>query len=388
MPIEASIREVSATPTAPRAMDAGRKSDGPGNKRPRAMVVMTSGRGNVSNVATTAEEPAFHIGAIHVRALARLGYDVCATGSQDPGALLRETISFARRFQGTKLAVIAQGYGTTAAALRGTLCSRPAFVYHTWKVPFTGPARISARMMDTVADRVIRRAALVVLNSMTQQRQIAERYPRVPSIWAPVTADIDWWRPGPVETDLPGRLNLPAQQFLMCVGDIDRDEELPVALAQRLARPLVRVTRDPKTAQRALEASARAALREGHVLVDISWAQLRDLYRSAWAVLLAPVTSLHPAGLNGLTETMACGTPVLFPRGPTAEGYVQDGADGVLFDELTVDCVAAAAGVYAQPESRQRIAAAARATCQERLNFDTAAGLLVERLTTLGYRIE
>lgn len=356
-----------------------------GGGKPLATVVLSSGTGINSNVRSTPDEPAFHIGAIHTRVFEALGYAPQAIGSNDAGALLREGLAFSRRLEGSKLAVVQQGYGTIAGAMRVVSSVSPRIIYHTWKVPFTGPARLTSRAMDAASDLVIRRAPLVILNSMIQQRMIAERYRWVPSIWIPVGVDKDWWCPGPQETGVLAPLGYLPGEFLMCVGDVDRDEDLPVALAQRLGRPLVRVTRDPNTVRRAKEAAAKAGLKHSHVLTGIAWRELRDLYRAAWAVLLAPVTSLHPAGLNGLTESMSCGAPVLFPNSPTPEGYVRSGENGMLYDQMTVDSIAAAAEVYQHPESRARISSAARLTCEQRLGFDAAAKIVVDRLRDLGW---
>lgn len=380
---------VSQPPPAAPACAAAPSRAAPGGDaavaaRKPAYMVLGAAQGANAVVTSTPNDPAFHLGAVHTRALAWAGYEPRVIASERPGRLLREGWSFARQIADGELAVVVQGYGTFAAAMRTALHRRPRVVLHTWKVPGVGSRRLSTRANDAVMARVIRRAALVVLNARWQQRHVDEHYPKTPTVWVPVAEDVDWWRPGEAETELVRSLDLPAGGFLMCVGDVDRDESLPVALAQRLGRPLVRVTRDPRTADRARAAAAAAGMRDSRVLHWVTWPQLRDLYRTAWAVLLAPTTWVHPAGLNGLTEALSCGAPVLFPNTPTAEGYVTSGVEGMLYDELTLDCVAAAARAYEDAAVRQRVSAAARLKAETDLTFDAAATTVAARLRELG----
>ena len=333
----------------------------------------------------TAGEPAMHVGATYVRGFERAGYRAHAVGSSEPARMVREGWRYSRMIRQAPLASVVQGYSNFAALFSrvGLSGQRPRIVMHTWKVPWTGSMHLSARLMDRVLEKVIQSSALTVLVSPGQKRLIEKNYPQVPTAWVPVAADTQWWTPGPPQTDLLDRLKVRPGEFLLVGGDVDRDEDAPVGVAMKLGRPLIRVTKDPRTAQRAQEAFKRLGVGDAHCVCKVPWTELRDLYRSAWAVLIAPTASYHPAGLTSLSETLACGGAVLFPRTATAEGYVRDGDNGVLFDSMKVDDILAACRVLDQPGARQRIAAAARQTCDELLNFDRVAQILADRLREL-----
>ena len=100
-------------------------------------------------------------------------------------------------------------------------------------------------------------------------------------------------------------------------------------------------------------------------------------------MLASPVLSYHPAGLTGLTEGMATGTPLLFPRSVTVEGYAEDGINALLYDEMTVESVAAAAARLNEPGTRLSISEAARDTCETRLNYNAASETLAEAIVAL-----
>jgi hypothetical protein len=340
----------------------------------------------------TPEEPALHVGATYVRALQRAGYRPLAAGyrplalgSQHPGNMIREGWRYSRRIRQAPLAAVVQGYATFAARLAGVGLRgrRPQIIIHTWKVPGTGATRLSARLMDRVLAGVIQSSSLTVLVSPEQKRMIESLYPGVPTAWVPVAADTHWWTPGPPQTDMLERLGVSPGQFLLVGGDVDRNEDVPVQVAAKLGRPLVRVTKDPRTAANADAAFKRLGARDARCVCRARWTELRDLYRCAWAVLIAPTTSQHPAGLTTLSEALASGAPVLFPRSPTAEGYLRHGDNGVLFDAMQPHDILTACRTLDEAGVRARISAAARRTCDELLNLERAAQILSDRLREL-----
>lgn len=354
------------------------------SNKPNAYVLLHRGD-DTQRIHAKPHEPALHVGATYIRALERAGYQPQPVGSAHSGRMVREGWRYSRLIRPAPLAAVVQGYGTFAARFSriGLSRQRPRIIMHTWKVPWTGSNHFTARMMDRVLERVIQASSLTVLVSPEQKRLIEKSYPRVPTAWVPVAADTRWWTPGPPQTDLLDRLNVKLGEFLLVGGDVDREEDAPIGVAAKLARPLVRVTKDPRTADKANAAFARLGAHDAHCVCQIPWTELRDLYRSAWAVLIAPTASYHPAGLTTLSEALACGAPVLFPRNTTAEGYVRDGENAVLFDSMKVPDILAACKALDDAEARQRIAAAARRTCDELLNLDRAAEILAERLREL-----
>jgi hypothetical protein len=239
-------------------------------------------------------------------------------------------------------------------------------------------------MNDRVLQHVVKRARLVVVVSREQQRWLKQRYANVATAWVPVAADIRWWKPGPAETDVLTRLHLEPKRFLLSVGDIDRDEQVAIRLSQKLGMPLVRVTKDPRTAARAEEAARLLGAQDARCLLKIPFTELRDLHRTAWAMLNAPTVTYHPAGLTTLTESMACGGVVLFPKGPTTEGYIEPQEHALTFDEMSVDSVMQACEPIFNEDRRQAISTAARRRCEDLLNFSVAGKLLAEACRSIG----
>jgi hypothetical protein len=81
---------------------------------------------------------------------------------------------------------------------------------------------------------------------------------------------------------------------------------------------------------------------------------------------------------------MACGGMLMFPRNVTAEGYVEHGRNGVLFDDFTIEAWMRAAAQATDDAARERMRAEARAECDRRLNFAAAAELIIARLREAG----
>jgi glycosyltransferase involved in cell wall biosynthesis len=276
--------------------------------------------------------------------------------------------------------VTMQGYGVHAAALASVFRLSTEIILHTWKIPFHGPRKLTSDINDLMLERVLKHSRLVVIVSKHQQRLVEERYPKISTAWVPVAADIRWWNPGGESTDILKRLGIRRGEFLLSVGDVDRDESVVVGFAKELKIPLVRVTRDPRTAARAQYAAKQSGLAQFHCLERIPYIELRDLHRCAWAMLNAPTVSYHPAGLTTLTESMACGGVVLLPDGPTSDGYITSGKDAILYHEMSVDSLMEACKPIFNETERLKISDAARQRCVEFLNFESAASYISNAL--------
>jgi len=176
-------------------------------------------------------------------------------------------------------------------------------------------------------------------------------------------------------------LGIKSGEYLLCTGDVDRDEDAPAVLAKRLGRPLIRTTRDPRTAERARAAFSRAATPNAHCLIQVSWTQLRDLYRCAYATLITPTVSHHAAGCTSLTEAMACGALIIFPDNPTAESYFQDGVNGLLVESLDADGLLNGLMKIRNEEHRLEIRAGARKFAEQYLTLRRGAQRVAAALT-------
>lgn len=339
---------------------------------------------DVERIKSTEGMPASHVSAILVQAFAQAGLDVCADAPIEPSSLIADGIHYGRGNGSYSALCVSHGYGFISAALASTLRSRPRIILHTWKLPWIRADgrhyRLTSRMMDLCLLTIMKRAALVILVSHEQYRMAKARFPKLPIIFVPVVADTHWWTPGPASTDILSRLKVSPAEFLLIGGNVDRDERIPALFAKSLGRKLIRVTGDENTAAKA-NSTYRELGVDAQCVVKVPWQELRDLYRSAWAVLTAPVANHHPAGLTSLTEALACGAPVLFPNNSTAEGYIKNGQNGILYDKLTIESLQAAAQPLNNAEKRANISRAARKTCDEYLNIDCAVQMLAKELT-------
>lgn len=334
-------------------------------------------------LATSTHLPALHLGATLDRGLRGVGFDthaICPAAA----SLLRQGWAHRRYFRNCRVTAVCQGFGVVALNIAKWVPGSSATITHTWKVPGIGPTRLGSRANDMLLARAIRKSQLVVVITANQARQMAERFPRTPVAIVPAAADVDFFRPGLPTTDVLSTALVRPGEYVLCVGDIDRDEDLPVRLAMKLDRPLVRVTRDPRTAERAREASSRLGLKRVAILERIPYPALRDVYANCFFLLTTPTKTYHPAGLTTLTESAACGVPVLFPRSVTTEGYVTDDVDALLFDEMTLDSILPVASRLEDSAVRSRISAAARHTAETRLNLDAAGAVLTARLRDVG----
>lgn len=320
--------------------------------------------------------PLSHLVGTYAQAASHLGYEFASEFIAPCGSTWRRVQTARSRILAAKHTwIILQGYGAHAVSLP-TLFEHPSFIFHTWKVPFIGPHDWANTFNDYLHLHAAKKSGLINLVCLEQQRHFALSYPGLRTAWVPVCADTRWWTPGLPETAILNRLGVESGTFLLCVGDVDREETVPVLLARHLNLPLVRVSRAKGAVDRSREAAKQHGLKSFHGLVHIRYAELRDLHRTCWALLNAPQVTYHPAGLTTLTESMACGSVVLFPKGPTSEGYASHGDNVILFEELTLDCVLDACMPLRDEDRRRAIGNAARRRCEEFLNFEQAGSIV------------
>jgi glycosyltransferase involved in cell wall biosynthesis len=351
--------------------------------KPPLARMLIHGEDMVQRMRATADTPAFYLGVNYERAFQKAGYRSEVVGPRERG-IVKSGWRFRGQVPSADLVAVCQGYACVAALLGRGFSRRPPLILHTWKLPWTGPTRVLARVNDLVLDRVLRSSNLVVVASQSQQRTLERTVPQVRSVWIPVSADTDWWKPGPPQTTVLDRLGVRPAEFFLCVGDVDRDETAAVALAKKLGRRFVRVTRDPRTAARARAAFEASGASDAQCLVNIPFPELRDLYVHAWAVLTAPVVSYHPAGLTTITEALACGAVVLFPDSPTAKGYLEHGVNGLVYSEASAEGMFAACEAALDETRHRAIRNAARRTCEEKLNYEATSRLLYDALVSAG----
>lgn len=263
------------------------------------------------------------------------------------------------------LAVLCPDYPVLAGALASMLKLGRSYIVHTWKVPGYTDNRLTARIHDTLLRQVIRRARAVVVASPMQKEQLESLGVRCPVLFAPVSVDTAFWRPAPPELDeYQSRFGLRRNEYVLTVGGSDRDEAYAARVANLLNLRYVRSTYSPYWAAHAKATLAAEGLEDNAVIiVNPSHTELRSLYAGSALLCLPTKTDTNPAGLSSLVEGLACGALVAIP-GSIAEGYVDDGVNGLVLDP---DPAKFAARIVSMKSSWSRIREAARLFAEREL---------------------
>ena len=257
------------------------------------------------------------------------------------GNLLADVLRHLPALLAGEVNVLAPDYPIVAGALVSWVRRNPGLIVHTWKVPGVSDARLSARAHDILLRRVIDRACVVVVVSMTQKRQLEALGVSCPVVFAPVSVDSQFWHTDPVDMDdVLTHFGLEKRGYVLTAGGSDRDEIYAAQTAKMLGLPYVRATYGAHYADRARLLLARENL-ESHsrILINPSDVELRALYAGAWLVCLPTLTRTNPAGLTCLVAAMACGAAVAIPE-TIAEGYVDDGENGLVLSRTAHEFVA------------------------------------------------
>ena len=229
------------------------------------------------------------------------------------------------------LVIVWQGYGTYAVLASTLLGRKTRFILNTYKVPSDRPQALKKRINDKLLGRAISAADGVIAISRSQANALRSYNPNV--AWVPFAPDSSWWTPGTPDHALLASHGIGYRDYILIMGDVDRDEKTTLKALSDLNRPILRVTRESQTALIARRAFREADIAQGDVLVNVPFEVLRELYRSARVVVVPARSSVHPAGMTSLTEAMSCGRPVVIPSGLATDGYVQDGYDAFVLDE-------------------------------------------------------
>lgn len=269
------------------------------------------------------------------------------------------------------LVIVWQGYGTYAVLLSALLGRKTRFILNTYKVPSDLPQSIFKKLNDKILKKALFSAEGVVAISKYQADSLRAFNSKV--AWIPFAADLNWWTPA-----LPNRLLLESQgihfqDYILIMGDVDRDERTTLSALSDLNHPILRVTRESKTALDARLAFRELNIKQWDILVSVPYELLRELYRGARVVVVPARSTIHPAGMTSLTEAMSCGRPVVIPSGLATEGYVQDGYDAFVLKKWEESAIRESTEKAYQIDIGELIGRNARNTVEERINFHASA---------------
>ena len=137
--------------------------------------------------------------------------------------------------------------------------------------------------------------------------------------------------------------------------------------------PILRVTRDKKTAELSRKAFAVEKITNGEVYRKVSYELLRELYRAAKVVVVPAKGHLHPAGMTSMTEAMCCGRPVVIPYGLATDGYVTNGYNAFVLDEWEENKISNIIESICQTDIGEYVGKNGRKTVDEFLNFKASS---------------
>lgn len=186
----------------------------------------------------------------------------------------------------------------TLRLLPAVAAGRP-LIFLSWGMPpRSGPGWLRRVKLARLAF-ILRRAFCVLVNDPTAAGDVFRLSGRRAHT-VPYVVDTDFFVYKP-RRDAAG-----AGAFVLVPGDSDRDEETVSALA-RAGVEVVRVTRS----EQVRDLHLGRALPGVTVRFRIPYAELRDLYQEAAAVVLPISADNHVAGQTALLEAAACGAPIL-----------------------------------------------------------------------------
>jgi glycosyltransferase involved in cell wall biosynthesis len=283
-------------------------------------------------------------------------------------------------------------YGGAEAAAAGALVRRrPLVAYFHMDVVGTGArgAFLSA-YERTVAPVLLRRARYVLVSSLDYARHssLARHGLRRDRVVAqPYGTDTRVFHPGPVDREALGRLGIdPSRPFVLFVGGMDAPhafkgvpELLQAFAAAGLAADAQLVLVGEGELRPGYQERARVLGLDGvaRFLGRAGDDDLVHLYRAA-AVTALPSTTREEAFGLVLTESMACGSPVVASALPGVREVVGEGEDAAGIGVPPGDVPALAAAltrVVREPGLRSRLSRRAAVAVEERYSRD------VERAT-------
>jgi len=278
------------------------------------------------------------------------------------------------------LFVVWQGYGSYAIWISYLVGIKPLFILNTYKIPESLNQSVWKVINDKILKKLIAKSEAIITISRTQAVRL-NLFNCKKAAWIPFASDSDWWTPKMPDYEFLGNHGINYRNFILVMGDVDRDEKITLRALRNLNYPILRVTRDKGTARTALKAFTDENVKHGKVCLNVSYELLRELYRGAKFVVVPAKTELHPAGMTSLTEAMCCGKPVIIPSGLATDGYIYDGYNAFVLDQWEEGRINIIAKNICSTDIGMYIGNNARHTVDELINFNASVSRLNEFLT-------
>ena len=331
--------------------------------------------------------PNYYSDVIYVKSASLLGFEVKSHRAEHTKNIFK---SIWLSIMGLKIIyensdqplIVWQGYGTYAILVGAIFLRKRRFILNTYKVPSDGRQALKKRINDKLLKKAIFLAAGVVTISPSQANALKRVNPN--TVWIPFASDANWWKPGLPDLVLLANHGINHRDYVLVMGDADRDEKITLKALTDLNRPIIRVTREQTVALAAHRAFMESGVTQGHVLLKISYELLRELYRGARVVVVPAKSDIHPAGMTSLTEAMSCGRPVIIRSGLATCGYVKDGYDAFVLSKWEASEIRGRILQAYETDIGESIGRNARNTVEKTLNFDVIAKKMSNFMTKVG----
>jgi hypothetical protein len=265
--------------------------------------------------------------------LADLGMEVqfinhVCTHYRDSRSRLLQVIDLTRAAVRSDVAICYSMMGVSATAVLSLLRRRkPPIVLYLQAALNPQAGVLKQSVHRRLLERAIRRADVVVSVLREVADRIRQEHPEKAGCvyYAPVGADTTFFDPALTVDHLPGSSlrGLRRQGYFLVAGDITRDDAFIYSSMQSRSLPIVRVTRDPRVADRVIRLAADYGRPDDILLQRTSFEDLRWLYANCNVAVFAGEDSWEPAGITSLTEALACGASCVCNAGGHIENELR-----------------------------------------------------------------
>jgi len=180
-------------------------------------------------------------------------------------------------------------------------------------------------LRDACSGWLLSYAKLIIFISIQHYREYKERYEKagVQVYYIPKGVDTEFFDPEKATVDDCPDISLQGTRYLLVVGDVLRDDHfLWRALSDRRT-PIVRVTRFVEVKESVEKEIRQCGIAGDRVLLNVTYPNLRWLYKNALGLLHLTDDSWQPAGITTLVEAMATGCAVILGSGGLLEQEIR-----------------------------------------------------------------
>lgn len=179
--------------------------------------------------------------------------------------------------------------------------TRSRYAYLCWGTP--SKRRLRSLLSSRLWKLLLLRASVIAVNDTVTQQEVGIATKRVARL-IPYIVDTSFY-----SLEEPGE----REDFVLVPGNNGRNEQTVMDIASKGIR-VVRVTNEPRVRALYQQVTTSATL-----AYDLSWSDLRELYRKCACVFLPIAAPNHAAGQTAILEALASGARVITSEGRCAQ---------------------------------------------------------------------